>query len=141
VECPSCDLKQALLKDGESGESQNPVLDVDCCHLELINTYVPASANDAGTEILKEKMGSGQYIVCHISDMLPTSRGNISLLSTNPLDQPRVDPNFLSTEVDRAAFRAGVRLALSAYLDTEEMQRIIAKEIPRIAGVKTSVRR
>lgn len=41
----------------------------------------------------------------------PESRGQLTLRSANPLDAPRIDNNYLATERDRAAARAGIRMA------------------------------
>jgi choline dehydrogenase-like flavoprotein len=43
---------------------------------------------------------------CH-----PTSRGSIRLSGPNPGDAPVIDPAYLSTEADRAGFRAALRTA------------------------------
>lgn len=41
----------------------------------------------------------------------PESRGQLTLRSASPLDAPRIDNNYLATERDRAAARAGIRMA------------------------------
>jgi choline dehydrogenase len=40
----------------------------------------------------------------------PTSRGHLTLASTNPADQPLIYPNFLSTEQDMRALRKSVEI-------------------------------
>ncbi|KAH9886297.1 aryl-alcohol-oxidase from pleurotus Eryingii [Cubamyces lactineus] len=42
----------------------------------------------------------------------PTSRGSVTLSSSDPFVPPTIDPNFLSTAFDRAAMRAAVRSAV-----------------------------
>ena len=39
----------------------------------------------------------------------PASRGHIALASSDPLDQPAIDPNYLSDAADTAGFVAGLR--------------------------------
>ncbi|HEX7886174.1 MAG TPA: choline dehydrogenase, partial [Phenylobacterium sp.] len=44
----------------------------------------------------------------HICQLRPESRGRIGLRSANPLDDPAITANYLSTEEDRRALREGV---------------------------------
>ena len=44
--------------------------------------------------------------VCHLR---PTSRGSIELTTPDTRDAPRIDPNYLSTEADRAVAAAAMR--------------------------------
>jgi len=46
-----------------------------------------------------------------ICQLRPTSRGTVRIRSTNPLEAPAMQPNYLSTPEDRATQIAGVRLA------------------------------
>jgi choline dehydrogenase len=41
----------------------------------------------------------------------PASRGRVTLASADPLDQPLIDPNYLSDPADLPQFVAGIRLA------------------------------
>jgi choline dehydrogenase len=62
-----------------------------------------------------------------ICQLRPTSRGTVRIKSTNPLEAPAMQPNYLSTPEDRATQVAGVRLArrlaatkaLSPYVEGE----------------------
>jgi len=47
----------------------------------------------------------------HVGPMRPTSRGWLKLKSKNPKDHPVIQPNYLSTEVDRWEMRESVKLA------------------------------
>ncbi len=42
--------------------------------------------------------------------MRPESRGTVRLTSSNPMDVPLIDPNYLATEQDRYEMRAGLKL-------------------------------
>ncbi|CAK9031309.1 unnamed protein product [Durusdinium trenchii] len=48
----------------------------------------------------------------HCGTMRPTSRGTVQLATSNILDAPLIDPNFLATEEDRIDMRAGLRLSI-----------------------------
>ncbi|KAF8060844.1 pyranose dehydrogenase [Lyophyllum atratum] len=51
-------------------------------------------------------MTLGQIVVT------PTSRGNITLETSNPFDNPRIDPGLLGSEFDRFAMRAAVKRSI-----------------------------
>jgi choline dehydrogenase len=46
-----------------------------------------------------------------VCQLRPTSRGTVSIKSTNPLEPPSMQPRYLSTEDDRVTLVAGIRLA------------------------------
>ena len=47
----------------------------------------------------------------HVGPMRPTSRGWLKLKSKNPKDHPIIQPNYLSTEIDRWEMRESVKLS------------------------------
>jgi 4-pyridoxate dehydrogenase len=47
---------------------------------------------------------------CRVALLRPESSGRVSLASSNPMDKPKIVPNFLSTPNDRVALRRGVSL-------------------------------
>mmetsp|Transcript_10804 Transcript_10804/g.14089 ORF Transcript_10804/g.14089 Transcript_10804/m.14089 type:complete len:589 (+) Transcript_10804:197-1963(+) len=47
----------------------------------------------------------------HVGTLRPTSRGELTLKSSDPKESPNIDPNFLSTEEDISDMRKAVRLA------------------------------
>jgi choline dehydrogenase len=63
----------------------------------------------------------------HVCQLRPESRGRVGLKSANPLDDPAIFANYLSTEEDRRAIREGVKMmrkvaaqtALAPYRSTE----------------------
>ena len=63
----------------------------------------------------------------HVCQLRPESRGRVGLNSANPLDDPAIFANYLSTEEDRRALREGVKMmrevarqpALDKYRSTE----------------------
>jgi len=48
----------------------------------------------------------------------PSSRGTVSLKITNPLDEPLLDPNILSNELDTQLLYEVVRLSSTAVQET-----------------------
>ena len=56
----------------------------------------------------------GTCITLGTLNLLPTSRGSVRLASSDPLDDPLIDPNYYDTEVDRVVIREGMRLAMRA---------------------------
>ena len=54
---------------------------------------------------------NGDSFQVHAGPTKPTSRGEVTLRSADPLAGPRLDPNYLSTERDRADMRRAIRLA------------------------------
>jgi choline dehydrogenase len=72
---------------------------------DLQFTFIPVWALDHGLTRLK---GHGFILVTlHLS---PQSRGSISLKSSDPLDVPRIQPNYLAHEDDRATLLRGMHL-------------------------------
>lgn len=52
----------------------------------------------------------GHGFQLHVGPMKPTSRGSVSLRSSNPLDAPAIRFNYASTEVDRRVMRRGIKM-------------------------------
>ncbi|MGV0033957.1 MAG: choline dehydrogenase [Candidatus Azotimanducaceae bacterium WSBS_2022_MAG_OTU7] len=53
----------------------------------------------------------GHGFQVHVGPMKPTSRGEITLCSANPLDSPRIQFNYNATQADRSVMRSGIRMA------------------------------
>ncbi|KAL0932860.1 Oxygen-dependent choline dehydrogenase 3 [Colletotrichum truncatum] len=70
----------------------------------------------------------GSHIYTNLVSFLPTSRGTVSLSSSNPTDAPVIDLNYLATEVDRYVYREGVRQITKLMLDTSFGKEYIAGE-------------
>lgn len=66
----------------------------------------------------------------------PTSRGEISIRSTNPADPPRIMPNSLATDHDIDELVEGARL-LRALASTKALSSVIAEEMRPGPGVST----
>jgi choline dehydrogenase-like flavoprotein len=72
-------------------------------HLEMLiaNGYRPP-----------RQPSTGNFLTLSPAILTPTSRGSVSITSTDPFSPPSIDPSFLSTPFDIAAMRAAVRLTL-----------------------------
>jgi choline dehydrogenase len=62
-----------------------------------------------------------------VCQLRPESRGTVRIRSTDPLQPPSMQPNYLSTELDRRCAVAGVRLA-RRLADTKALRPYVAAE-------------
>lgn len=72
----------------------------------------------------------GSHISTGLVVMSTTSRGVISLASPRPQDAPVYDPQFYTTEHDKAVTRAAMRNVLKTFLDTEAGREFVTAEVP-----------
>ena len=118
-------LAQAIaLDEGELPSPNHPLLKNDRSFMEHLVVY--ASANPADPFV----SANGTHITGTVADLMPTSKGHVRINSTNPADPPVLDPNYLSTRVDRYAFREGLRTAAHLMLGTEAGRSFIEGETP-----------
>ena len=103
-------LRYALWRQGpftsnvvEAGGFVRSLPDLPAPDLQF--TFIPVWALDHGLTRLK---GHGFILVTLL--LRPESRGSISLRSSDPLDAPRIQPNYLAHADDRAALLRGLRL-------------------------------
>ena len=94
-------------------------------HAEIVAVYAPVAS--AGTEFVPPF--DGTHISTPVALLLPTSRGEITLSSTDPTADPVINPKYLDTEVDRLIMRAGVRAALRT-METPEALSFVEGETP-----------
>ncbi len=67
--------------------------------------FLPTLLKDHGREI-----AFGYGYTLHVCDLLPKSRGRIGLTSPNPLDDPLIDPSYLSAPEDIETMVAAVKI-------------------------------
>lgn len=72
----------------------------------------------------------GTHIATSTMLLLPTSRGTVSIRSSNIDDPLRIEPNYLSTQLDRDTLVYATRQTLKAALATTPMKAIIESETP-----------
>lgn len=70
------------------------------------------------------------YVTTANVEFLPTSRGHVSIASSDPLTSPVIDANFSASEVDRFVWREGIRrmIRLMAGGQTALSRGIVAAE-------------
>ena len=72
---------------------------------DIQNHFVMALIDD---HLRKLHYGNGYS--CHVCVLRPHSRGEVSLLSENPLDAPKIDPRFLSDNRDLKTLIKGAKI-------------------------------
>ena len=116
---PGSDLQQAAQKDGEEFR------DGERSDIEIIVVYAPTSS---APKPLAPR--DGTHITTVVLCLSPTSRGSISLHSSDPRADPLIDPNYFATEHDRAVLRAGLRAAMRSMESEAGREVVIAETTP-----------
>ena len=121
---PPSALLPALQADGETLTAPKQLLLKERVHTMMLVAYGPMA------------MGPNRSVPMdgsHISTVAllyqPTSRGSITLSSTNPEDPPVVDPAYYFTQADKVMLRSAVRNILRV-VETPAMQEVIECESP-----------
>lgn len=68
--------------------------------------FIPAYLHDHG-----RRLSLGYGLTLHVCDLLPKSRGRISLASPDPMAPPRIAANYLGHPDDLATLLAGLKIA------------------------------
>lgn len=72
--------------------------------------FLPALVDDHGN---KKHVGGG--FSCHVCVLRPKSRGDVTLVSSDPAAAPIIDPNFLSDEDDLQRLIRGARIVFRLF--------------------------
>lgn len=119
------DLHDALLADDEVVDAKNlhSHLQVPRAHFELIIAYslLGRPRAEYGLPI------DGTHISTGVPNLLPTSRGTVTLLSSDPSDDPVIDPNYFATNTGHAIMRAGIRRMMQI-METRSMRAVVESE-------------
>ncbi|KAI9760263.1 MAG: hypothetical protein M4579_001777 [Chaenotheca gracillima] len=122
---PSEPLKAALAKDtGAPVSDDHPLINPPRCHTESVVVYAPTFASDFGVDIPMD----GSHITTGVVIFLPTSRGSVTLTTSDPAAPPAIDPNYFATEADKAMMRAGLRKIARLFQETPEGQAMVESE-------------
>lgn len=84
--------------------------------------FIPAYLHDHG-----RRASWGYGLTLHVCDLLPKSRGRITLASPDPTAPPRIDPNYLGHPDDLPVLLSGLRQA-RAIIRAPALARHIARE-------------
>ncbi|KAM0541621.1 hypothetical protein ACHAPJ_013169 [Fusarium lateritium] len=121
---PDEGLAKAIEEDEgvKPDESKHPLLAKKRTFLEQMVLFVkipfPGVSMDA------------EHVTTAVVSLLPTSRGSVSLNSGKPADHPKVNLNYLSTEVDKHVFREGIRQLTKLMLDSKFSEHIVGESVP-----------
>lgn len=126
---PSSLLAPTLSKDDPSTSSSDlsthPHLFPPRSHYEILPMYAP-------TEVPLTNMNiplDSSIISIGILNLLPTSRGSVTLATTSPTDPPLIDPNYYTTETDRCIMRAALRRNIAAF-SSPAAKEVVKEEVP-----------
>lgn len=124
---PHESLKAAIAKDeGKMVYAVKlPLLRAPRPYLEMSVLYAAFGAEQIGLEIPVD----GTAIMSYYMACLPTSRGSITLGSTDPNAPPVIDPNYCATEVDRFIMCEGWRNQSWLMIQTPEGKKLVEAEI------------
>ncbi|KAF2867262.1 hypothetical protein BDV95DRAFT_503100 [Massariosphaeria phaeospora] len=116
-------LSSAATSDGTSVDELNGP--GPRAHAEILTVYAPIAGGGTDYRLPFD----GTHISTPTLLLLPTSRGQITLTSTNATHDPVIDPGYLKTAVDRAVLCEGLRAAMRA-METPAGQRVVQGESP-----------
>ena len=119
---PTIGLKAALEKDEGTVSDDHPLLHPPRSHFETFVVYAGANGGDPVIPM------DGSHIATRVVGLLPSSRGTVSLASSNAADDPVIDPNYYATEMDRHVIRSGLRELAKMLLETEEGRAFVEYE-------------
>ena len=119
-------LTIALRKDAASNETTSAALHPSRCHIEASVIYAPATADLIGLELPMD----GTHVASSVINLLPTSRGAVTLASKSAADPPTINPNYHATAFDHAVLTYGTRRVTQALLGTKAGQSFIEGEVP-----------
>ena len=112
-------IKAAMKVDGQEYESRCPRSDI-----EIIVPYAPMGGDPTARPPF-----DGTHIATATLNLLPTSRGSVTLSSADCTVDPIIDPCYFGSEADRVAMRAAARLAMRI-IETPRGQSIVECETP-----------
>lgn len=128
-------LAAALAADGDDVTDEHPQLCRPRCDLEYTVMYAPAGADIVGVDAPLD----GTCIATSVMLGLPTSRGAITLASSNPIARPIINPNYNATQADRVRLRAGIRRMISLMYDTSHGNDMVTGELPPLGCSELSL--
>lgn len=118
-------LKIAIEQDeGKEPQQIHPLLKNVRCFNELLIAYIGVSPSNPVTPL------DGSHITTSLIGLLQSSRGSVKLNSSHPNDNPVIDPQYFSTNVDSYTMREGLRTIARLILKTPQGSELIENETP-----------
>jgi choline dehydrogenase-like flavoprotein len=99
-------------------DASHDIPNIQCFFLPYLLTEAPIESF--------QPYGHGVSVAFYVNR--PASRGHLALASPDPLDQPAIDPNYLSHPADTAEFVAGFR-RLREIFATLPLSDLVAREL------------
>ncbi|KAF2437502.1 GMC oxidoreductase [Karstenula rhodostoma CBS 690.94] len=134
---PTAPYKAALEKDVGSVSDDDALLR-NRSHLEMNLLYAAIGAETQGLTVPMD----GNSIMTFYMGCLPTSRGSVTLNSSDPEAPPVIDPNYYATEADKHVMREGFRMHTKLMFDTPEGKDLVVEEYTpaghEVAGIDAS---
>jgi choline dehydrogenase-like flavoprotein len=121
---PSEALKAAIEKDEGPVSDDHPLLKGPRTHLEMLLMYLAYGTEEQNLSIPVD----GKSVTTFWMGCLPTSRGSITLASSDPTENPIIDPNYYATETDRHVQREGFRIQSRLMFETSEGKDLVESE-------------
>lgn len=126
---PAAGLQAAVAKDEHQDisdvTSDHTLLKGPRSHLELNVLYAVFAAEQIGLQIPVD----GSVIMSYYLACLPSSRGTVTLASTDPLAAPIIDPAYSNTQADRYVMREVWRVLSRLMLETPQDEELVADQI------------
>ena len=114
-----------ILNDAQASPASPDVTDFsDRVHIGLLIAYAPMNLGE-GYEVALD----GSHVSSGALLFQPTSRGCITLASSDPAAEPVVDPKYYSTRADKEMLRSAVR-KIAQVMETSAARQVIEAETP-----------
>ena len=118
VSVPKEGLKLALAQDlGQSLSEDHPLLKAPRCHLAFLVNYIGVPTD-------------GSLITTYVFNLLPTSRGEITLTSADPKEPPQIDKKHYATEADKYRLRTAIRTIGRLMTTQEGKEMVVGEAVP-----------
>ncbi|TVY80304.1 Alcohol dehydrogenase [acceptor] [Lachnellula suecica] len=115
---PQDELLAALSQDKHAASTGDDALVASPrCHLGLIVQYFGIPLD-------------GSLITSYALNLMPTSRGTVTLSSTDPAANPIIDHNIYATEADRFRIRSGARLFAKMMSTPAGKEMVVGEAVP-----------
>ncbi|KAI4087824.1 MAG: hypothetical protein LQ344_006516 [Seirophora lacunosa] len=117
--------------------ASHPLVALPRSQYEILPMYAPTEVPLTDLNIPLD----GSIITVGLINLLPTSRGTLTIASPDPTADPLIVPNYCATEVDRVILRTAMRHNVAA-LESPAGQEVVAEEVapagfPKLTSTST----